>query len=571
MSTEITFKVNGIEFTRPRTSVAKIDSEMCVNCGVCRRACPTEAIYEYQRDICRLCPDCTPKPEMLPDESKKFATEHACSIRCPLGTIPEGYVNMIAQVKFDSAYDLIKELNPLPVTCSMICHHPCEDDCKRGLLVDEPVAIRALKRFIMENAQPKPLKFDQRYDIKIAVIGAGPAGLTAAADLAAKGFKVKIFEAGSEPGGMMKKGIPDFRINKRKLDAEIATLLDAGVEIEYNCPVGKNPTVDDLLNDNYAAVLIAVGAGKGSVLPIPGVEAEQVYDALHLMKMINGKQSVEVGKKAVIIGGGSVALDTARSLRRMGLEATCVCLECGSDVPAPAWEIKEAKEEGIELIESASPVKVMADWFTVKGVEFRKVEKIDIDEYGRLKPVTVEGSEFAIDCDTVVFATGQKADVRVLAENGGLELDAVGRLAYDSDTLKTSKDKVFVAGDVIEARGSVIDAMASGRKAALAIDNMIMERELKNRAEIDEPRLAPVDEKIYPAVRLEELDPQPVPKSRFRDTFEQVEDVYDENSAILEAKRCMKCGYSAVDTDNCIGCGVCVDLCPAKVISMVKG
>ena len=561
-----------------RTAVASIDSELCVNCGICRRSCPTETIFEYQRDICRLCPDCAPKPTMFPEESKGYAPKHACSLQCPLGTIPEGYVNMIAQGKFDLAYDLIAELNPLPVICAMICHHPCEADCKRSLLVDEPIAIRALKRFVVENVTPPPLHFEQKYDKKIAVIGGGPAGLTAAADLAAKGYKVKIFEAGSELGGMAKRAIPDFRINKEELTAEVQRLIDAGIEVEYGVTFGKDPSIQDLLEDKYAAVLIAVGASQGCVLPIPGSDAEQVYDALNFMKQINSKmvtratnepgRRFKVGEKAVVIGGGSVALDTARSLKRLGLDVKCACLECGCEVPAPEWEIKELNEEGIELIESVSPTRIITDFFTVKGVEFKKVSSIGKDKNGCFNPITVDGTEFVIDCDTVVFATGQKANVRALAEGSGLETDAAERIIFDENTLATSIPNVFVAGDAVEARGSVITAMASGRKAALSIDSLIQGRSLTDRAAPVEPRLAPMHEKIYPAVRLERLNPQPVPKTRYRDTFEQVEGVYDAETAVLEAKRCMKCGYSDVDTENCIGCGVCAKLCPAQAITM---
>jgi len=508
---------------------------------------------------------------MFPEESKRFAPAHACSLQCPLGTIPEGYVNMIAQGKFEKAYDLISELNPLPEICAMICHHPCETDCKRGLLIDEPIAIRGLKRFVVSNADPSPLKFDRKFDIKIAIIGAGPAGLVAAADLASKGYRVKIFEAGAEPGGMAKRAIPDFRINKDKLSAEMQRILDAGVEIEYGCNIGKNPSIKDLLMDNYAAALIAVGASTGFKLPIPGIEAEQVYDALSLMKHINAKKSIKVGKKAVIIGGGSVALDTARTLRRMGLETTCACLESGAEIPAPAWEIAEAIEEGVSIIEAVAPTRIVADWFTVKGVEFEKVAGIEKDEFGRLRPVTKQDSTFILDCDTVVFATGQKPNIQLLAEGGDLKVDTAGRIIFDAQTLSTNIKNVFVAGDVIEARGSVISAMASGRKAALSIDNLIMNRSLSDRAIKAEPKLAPMSEKIYPAVRLEKLDPQPLPKSRFRDTFDCVEGVYDEESAILEAKRCMKCGYSAVESDNCIGCGMCASLCPSNAITMIKG
>lgn len=568
---KVLFKVeNGLEFTKPRKAIAKVDNNLCVNCGLCRRLCPTEAIEEYQRDICRLCPDCAEGPELFPEYSKEYTAQHSCSISCPLGTVPEGYINFIAEGKFDLAYEMIRDLNPLPIICSMICHHPCEDDCKRGLLIDKPIAIRALKRFITESTKPPIIKFNQKYDKSIAIIGAGPAGLTAAADLASKGYKVKIFEASSGPGGMMRKGIPNFRIDKQKLKNEIQTLLDAGIEIEYNCTIGKNPSIDDLLNKNYSAILIAVGLGKGSILQIPGTEAEKVYDALGLMRKINANIPVKLGKKAIIIGSGSVALDTARALRRLGVkDVTCACIESGDSLCAPKWEIQEALEEGIALMEAVCPTRVVTELFNIKGVEFKKVERIDTDEFGRLNPVVIDDENFVFDADTVVFATGQKPDIKVLLNNSKLKLNEAGQIIHDPDTYVTNIDNVFVAGDLISSRGSVIEAMASGRKAALAIDNMIMNREIDNRAIKRTLKTAlPVD-KIYP-VRLENLNAQDIPKLRYRDSFEMVEEIFSEKSAILEAKRCMKCGFSGVNTENCIGCGVCVEVCPQKAITMVK-
>lgn len=579
MSVEVKLRINDTEFSKERRAVAKVNTAICINCGKCRRACPMDTISEYQRDICRLCPDCTPKPKMFMDESKRYAPEHACSLQCPLGTIPEGYVNLIAQEKFDEAYELIRELNPLPSICSMICHHPCEADCKRGLLIDEPIAIRALKRFVVENAAPAPIRFHQKFDKKIAVVGGGPAGITAAADLAAKGYKVTIFEAGSSLGGMAMRAVPSFRIDKKKLKEEIDQIINAGVQVKYGTIVGKKPSIKDLLDDNYAAVIITVGASKGVILPIEGNNAERVYDALALMKNINGKQITKgtnepgrrysVGKKTVVIGGGSVALDTARSLKRLGSDVICACLEEGDAVPAPQWEIAELKEEGIDLIEGVSPKRIITEFFTVRGVEFLKVDHIGTGADGSFEITTKEGSEFTVDCDSVVFAVGQKADVRDLAAGAGIET-AGGKIVFDKDTFVTSDPRVFVAGDLVEARGSVVGAMASGRKAALYVDNMLQGRVLTDPVGKDKPKLAPNSEKIYPAMLLERLDPQEVPKRRERDTFDQVESVFDSETAVIEVRRCMKCGYSGVETEKCIGCGTCVNACPINAITMVS-
>ncbi|MBI9105306.1 MAG: FAD-dependent oxidoreductase [Spirochaetales bacterium] len=563
-------------FKAVRHAVAQINSDLCINCGTCRTACPTEAISERQRIICRICPDCTTGPQFFPDQSIAYATEHACSIACPLGLIPEGYVNKIADGKFDEAYDLIMELNPLPGICGRICSHPCMDDCKRGLLIDEPIDIRGLKRFVADRKHSSIKPFIQKFDERVAVIGAGPAGIMAAFDLSKKGYKVKIFEAGPEPGGMMNKGIPSFRLDKDVLASEIDALIKAGIEIVYNTPVGKNPSINGLFESGYKAVVVAVGASKGMILPIEGSDADTVYDAVSLMKRINKEipqtanatnRGISYGN-AVIIGGGSVALDTARALLRKGaVSATCVCIEDDKTMPAMPSEISEAAEEGVVFSTCATPTRILTEWTKVLGVEFKKVSSIECDACGRLKPVTVDGSEFTLDADTVVFATGQKPDLRYIAEGAGLELSEAGLLAFDDENLMTRKEGMFLAGDTVTGKGSVIDALASGRKAALGVDNLLRSRGLTQRIE-HSLTVADISEKIFP-VMLEKLEPQVMPMRADRSTFEEIELGYSERQAVLEAKRCMKCGFEMVDKEQCIGCGACVGLCPQNAITMI--
>lgn len=564
-------------FGGQRAAVAVIDAQLCINCGTCRRTCPTESISEYQRVICRYCPDCAGGPEMFYDEANDYAGEHACSIACPLGTVPEGYVNMIAEGKFEEAYDLISELNPLPGICGRICNHPCMDECKRGLLIDEPINIRGLKRFVTDRVSPKVKPFIQKYDTGIAVIGAGPAGVMAAFDLLRKGYRVTVFEAGPEPGGMMNLGVPAFRLDKAVMRAEITALEEAGMKIVYNTKVGKNPTIDDLFQEGYAAVVLAVGATEGMILPIEGATADTVYDAVSLMVRINKdlpqtatgtNRRIDYGR-AVIIGGGSVALDTARALLRKGaVSATCVCIEDDKSMPAIPAEIADARKEGVQFVTGSAPTRILTEWTTVKGVEFAKVSEIKCDPYGRMKPLTVAGTEFTLDADTVVFATGQKPALHYITEGAGLKLNEAGLLDYDPETLMTGREGLFVAGDMVTGKGSVIDALASGREAALAVDNMLQGRGLEQCVEHG-LTAADSSEKIFPAM-LEELEPQVMPEIKERDSFAEIERGYSERQAILEAKRCLKCGFEVVDEERCIGCGICAHLCPQNAITMAK-
>ncbi len=567
----------GKSFQAQRTALAEIDAQLCINCGTCRRVCPTEAISEYQRVICRYCPDCADGPQMFYDEGIAYASEHACSLACPLGTIPEGYVNKIAEGRFEEAYELIAELNPLPGVCGRICNHPCMDDCKRGLLIDEAINIRGLKRFVTDRVGPRVKPFVRKFDARVAVIGAGPAGIMAGFDLARKGYRVTIFEAGPEPGGMMNLGIPSFRLDKAVMLREIEALEKAGIEMVYNARIGKNPSIDDLFRERFAAVVVAVGATKGMILPIEGSTADTVYDAVALMARINKEipqtatatnRGIAYGK-VVIIGGGSVALDTARALLRKGAaSATCVCIEDDATMPAMPEEIAAAAAEGVAFTTCAAPSKILTEWTAVRGVEFRKVSEIECDACGRLKPVTIEGTEFSLDADTVVFATGQKPDLRFLAAGAGLELNEAGLLDCDAQTLMTRREGLFLAGDTVTGRGSVIEALASGRRAALGVDNLLQGRGLVPRVEHG-LTTADSSEKIFP-VMLEKLAPQAMPELSDRSTFDEIELGYTERQAISEARRCMKCGFEVVNTERCIGCGMCASVCPQNAITMAR-
>jgi len=483
---------------------AKVDTKLCINCGTCRMLCPTEAIIEHQRLICHICPNCEGVCNYdkgwdqikFHFESREYAAELACSIGCPIGIIPEGYVNLVAQDDVQGAYRLIKEKNPLSTICASICSHPCQDVCKRGTLMDEPIKIRALKKYVMENAQPIEQRFHIKYDKRIAVVGGGPAGITAAFDLAKKGYPVTIFEKDNKLGGAMNWGVPDFRLNKDMMQDEIRSLIDGGVSVVCGREIQN---VSALLDEGFAAVILAVGASVGKKVRIPGTDHPMVYDAVEVMRAFNAGSSVALGKKAVVIGAGSVALDTARSLIRRGVKADCYYRK---HLNAPKEEVEDALSEGITITGAASPADIQTKDGKIIGMTFQKLLDLNGD-----KATVQEGSDFFVDCDMVVFAAGQYTD----AERLGVQTNAKGKISVN-DEHQTNIDMVFACGDGTGESSTVITAMAAGRKAALAVDNRIWGRKLVSRVE-HQLHTSPESEILYP-VRFERIMPVPVRQNR---------------------------------------------------------
>lgn len=540
--------------------VANIDTSKCVNCGVCREACPAEAISEYQRQICRICPTCTAMPAMSVGHMKSLPTETSCTSQCPLGISPQGYLGLTKAGKYEEAYELIWKKNPLLSVCARVCHHPCENGCKRGILVDSPIKIREIKRYLSDKVDYVPKPYVCLYEEKIAIIGAGPAGLTAGHYLSSLGYEVTIYEEAAEPGGMLIRGIPEYRLNREVVAAEIQKLVDAGLKIRLGEKL--NAVSIENLKTEYDAVIVATGAPKSKELFIEGWRNAGVMTAVDFMERTNNNLNMRrhLGQlfkfkygRAVIIGGGSVAIDCARTAVRVGAsKVTVVCLEEGENVPAHSWEVQEAKEEGIEFIEGYSPVKFTSELFpTLTGVKFEKVTSMGKDETGKFVVETDPNDVMEVPCEWVVQAIGQCRDD--MWEN-------------------IREDGIFYAGDYSGNKCSVVDAMASGKKTAYEVDAQLRGRQLKIEEQGTE-RLqpAPVNEKLFPYNFRKTLRPEtPMadPDTR-KHNFDDVEGTFTDKEAYIETDACLGCGYSGVDPEKCLGCGLCQQLCPkGAVITM---
>jgi len=468
-----------------------------------------------------------------------------CQNACPTDQNAWGYVTLISEGKFKEAIALIKEANPFPAVLGRVCYHPCESKCRRAQ-IDQPVAICALKRFAADvdmatfpSFRPVTAKPN---DIKVAIIGAGPAGLSAAYFLALKGYKPTVFEALSVPGGMLAVGIPDYRLPRDILNAEIKSITDIGVEIKYNTQFGKDITSESLFKDGYGAILLATGAHKGQKLGIPGEEASGVADGVTFLRAVNLNEIVKTEGKVVVIGGGNVAIDAARAALRLGAEEVSVLYRRErDDMPAYVEEIDEAEHEGVKIHTLVAPDKIISKNGKVTGVECTRMALGKFDKSGRRSPNVIEGSGFTIDADMVIAAIGQSPDLSYL--NGeGIKVTNNNTVEVDKYTLSAGKEGFYAAGDNVRGPASVVEAVADGKKAAMAIDVHFGGDGLAPNAFRDEliTMVVSYDEAEYQKERKRiEMSHLPLAK-RFRN-FNEVALGYQANAAVEEAKRCLHC------------------------------
>ena len=481
-------------------------------------------------------------------------------------TDAQRYVALIARQHYAEALEYIMENNPLPGSIGRVCAHPCESACRRGQ-VDEPIAICALKRFVVDQVgdEYKPRKVKATRGKKVAVIGSGPSGLTAAHDLALSGYGVTIFESQPEPGGMLRSGILSYRLPRDVLTRDIDNILAVGIELRTNVKIGEGLTFEQLLSD-HDSIVIAVGLSVSRGIPVEGSDLAGVNYAVPFLQAVNYGEPVDIGDDVIVIGGGNVAIDVARSARRLGdKNVKMVCLESREEMPAHEWEINEAIDEGIEVLCSYGPNRIVEKDGHVGGFEFKEVECV-FDEQGRFNPKFREDQRLTVTADTVIFAIGQGSELSFLSESD-VQLNQRGQLVLDSSTMSTSVDGVFAAGEVARGPGAAIQAIAEGHKAAAAVAAFLETGELHSVTWPTPAALGdvPVHSKILIGTSKRQVMPCREADERVTD-FSEVELGFSVDAATREAQRCLTCGAGAVvESDKCVACLTCVRVCPYQV------
>lgn len=553
----------GLELTllrKPRF----IDAEKCTSCGDCTEACPVSLINELDAGLFSLRKAAyKPYPAAVPNvyyiDRRGIPP---CRNACPISQSAQGYISLLSEGKFNEAFDVICRDNPLPSVCGRVCNHPCEKECTRAE-IDEPVSICGLKRFVTERAHstnymPKPEKPRQR-NWKIAVIGSGPSGLAAAYELAKLGYKATIFESQPVIGGMLASAIPKYRLPRDILQRDIDNIVRMGVEIKKNTAVGKDISFDELRKE-YDAVFIGPGLSKSRSLKVPGIELKGIYLGIELLEEINLGKNPRLSGRTVVIGGGNVAVDVARCAVRIGSESvTMACLESREEMPAVPSEIEEAEREGIKIITRAASKQYTGENGRLRRVECLKVERIEFDQLGRIRPVLLENTEFTIDADNLIMAIGQYADFSWLPK--GIQIDERGLIKVSKENLSTTLKGVFAGGDAVSGPASVVEAIACGKRAAASIHLYLSGEKLAEPM----PGLKPVDKKDV----LKEWERFVEKKARVEmpereagvkvNDFSEVELGLTEAGAVEEAKRCINCG-------GCSDCRQCVAACEPNAV-----
>lgn len=493
--------------------------------------------------------------------------ETPCILACPIRQDARDYIQLIARRKFNKAFQVVRERNILPSACGRICTHPCEDKCRRNK-IDKPLAIAWLKRFLSDRVSSDcPKRCEIRFPEKIAIIGAGPTGLAAAHDLTILGYKCTVFEALGQAGGMIGVGVPVFRLPRKEIEKDIDVIKKLGVEFRFNIKVGEDITIDDIRKEDFSAIFITVGFPLSKHLPIKGVELKGVLKGVDFLNEANSIGKAAIGENVLVIGGGAVAMDCARTALRLGpKEVHISCLESRREMPTSNYEIEETLHEGIILHTSLGPKRILGENGVVKGLETLKVRSV-FDEQGRFNPSFHEGSEDTIEADTIILAIGQGSDLSVINGVEGIQTTRGGTIVVDKETLMTDVPGIFAGGDIVLGRGTMTLGLEHGKKAALTIHNFLRnERERDGKFDNFEP-IPELAQRRVELIKTEERAGMSAIKDHKRKTsFEEVELGFDEETAVREAQRCMNCGAGAkVSPDLCVGCLTCVRVCPFEI------
>jgi heterodisulfide reductase subunit A len=508
-----------------------------------------------------------------------------CRAACPADVNVQGYIALLQQGKFEESVELIRKSMPFPAICGRVCFSPCQDACSRKN-IDQPVSIRYLKRLAAdierEQGRIKPDPISKTHSEKVAIVGAGPAGLSAAYELAKLGYPVTVFERMPEPGGMMRYGIPDYRLQKYVVANEIAYIQDLGVEIKTGVEFGEGVQLDTLRNEGYKAIFIANGAQVSRRLGIPGEDLNGVFHAVEFLRHVSLGKTVDIGEKVAVIGGGNSAIDAAcMSLRLGAKEVKILYRRSRNEMPALPHEIEAAKEEGVKFHFLVAPTQIIGEESKMKIIECLRMELGESDASGRRRPVPVQGSEHTYEADTVIAAIGQLPETSCLPS---ILLDERARaISVDSLTLETKISGVFAGGDIVTGPASIIEAIGAGKRAAVSIDRYLNGEDLRNgrEEEIEETTWVKDWEKI--TKKPERYTAPHIDIGRQKVSFEESEKLLAKikEVATFEARRCLECGScteclgneelceadkAVVDETLCTGCNVCAVVCPIGAI-----
>lgn len=567
---------------------AKVNPENCVACGQCVENCPVNAIQLGQK-LCAKTP--------LPEKKERTARDHMWSIKdynldyrenrqnvCEEGTSPcktacpahiavQGYIKLASQGKYMEALELIKKENPFPAVCGRICPHGCESECTRGE-IDEPIAIDEIKKFIADQELDSDKRFiperRHEYGKKIGIVGAGPAGLSCAYYLAIDGYKVTVFEKEDKLGGMLTLGIPSFRLEKDIVEAEIDILKEMGVEFKTGVEVGKDITLDDLRKDGYEGFYLAIGAQGGRKLGIEGEDADGVITGVEFLRNVNLGKDVKLPRRAIVIGGGNVAIDVARTASRTGAtDVKMFCLESREEMPALVEEIEETLEEGIAIENSWGPKRIVIENGKVTGVEFKKCTSV-FNSDGRFAPEYDENDTMIVETDVVLLSIGQSIEWGNLLDGSKVELNHNNTAKADGLTYQTAEKDVFVGGDAFTGPKFAINAIAAGKEAAISLHRFVQPgQSLTLGRDRREYHMFDKDNVViegFDNVPRQRIGHNPEAKNSFKD--DRV--TFTEEQMKKETERCLGCGAAKVDAYMCVGCGQCTTKCKFDAIQLLK-